>query len=222
MMMSASQLPTKSRRGLTLLEITLVLVIIAVIAAMVLPRLVGTATSYRLRLAAQKTQAGLTQARNQALKNGRASIFACVESGQTYAVIPTTVDAQGLERAMSSVEPFLSMTPDELDTMRSQTEGLTGARLSRLPMEVTITAVHVVNTVSPPIAAPSTTSPITSTISSNVSQIRFLPDGTSTDALIVLSNNRDQSIGVVLRGITGTSSITEIASGAMSSQGGSR
>lgn len=203
------------RQGFSLLEITLVLAILAVIAALALPRLVGSASSYRMRIAAQQVQAGWARARNQALKDGSPSLFVCSKSGQTFAVIGGSDNPTATAETLSSIESFLTMTADELDLTESPTN--MGARLERLPVEITISAVHSMDAVPPPIANGESTG--AAAVSSSISQIRFLPDGTSSDALIVLTNNREQSIGIMLRGITGTSSVMDIDSGSIAGVG---
>jgi general secretion pathway protein H len=65
----------RAQRGFTLIEVTVVLVIIALVTALVMPQMSGVQSKADMRAAARGIAAGLRMTRNLAMTHGRSEAF---------------------------------------------------------------------------------------------------------------------------------------------------
>jgi prepilin-type N-terminal cleavage/methylation domain-containing protein len=80
-----------SRRGFTLLEVTLVMAVIVLLAAMVLPSMEAMYGDVRLSAAADQVRGRWADARTKAIEEGRPYRFATQPDGQ-YKIAPDTTE----------------------------------------------------------------------------------------------------------------------------------
>ena len=76
------------RRGFTLLEVTLVLAVIVLLAAMAYPSIEAMYASVRLTAAADQVRAAWADARAKAIEDGQPYRFAVMPQGGRYRIAP--------------------------------------------------------------------------------------------------------------------------------------
>ena len=182
------------RRGLTLVEICLVLTLLVVIASFAIPLLGGAVERRSLMSGAGLLQAGWTRAR-----------LAAMQSGQTYAV---RLEPKGSRFQVLSLDqlslPESQEVPQEDPDAEHSTYDILRLFKTRLPDGVVFGHADIANS-----------NLLTATMGSTgdgpwSSPILFRPDGTTSDASVVLVNEPGQTVRVTLRGLTGTSIASEV------------
>ena len=182
------------RRGLTLVEICLVLALLVVIGSFAIPLLGGAVERRALVSGAGMLQAGWTRAR-----------LAAMQSGQTYVVRfePKGSRFQVLSLDQLSLPESQEMQPEDPEADNSPYDILRFFK-TRLPDGVIFASANVSNS-----------NQFTATMGSAgdgpwSSPIIFRPDGTTSDATVLLVNEPGQTIRVTLRGLTGTSIASDV------------
>lgn len=190
----------KSSRGMTLLELLLVLAVCVAAAAMVLPTLRGPLENQRLRKAGDAVRAEWNRTRVLAMKTGRIQIFQCEFGTNTYVVQTWVADSDDQQSTNDAVPGF--------GTAKR------GSGFNPIQDERTITEGILFQ--SGEAAEDSRGSSIVSQFgSANTQQstpILFYPDGTTSTAKVVLANDRGSYLVVSLRGLTGVSQISDLLS----------
>jgi type II secretory pathway pseudopilin PulG len=181
---------------LTLIEILLVLAILVAIGAIVTPVLTGAFARSQLRTGGEVVQSAWLRARMAAMETGHIHLFRYqLKTGEFQVVsladLVATGGQTGLQQAPVAIEAEGPATIPRLN-------------LQRLPSGVVFAAGEV---------APS--AHLTAMFSGLLNAqwappIVFHPDGTCTDAVVLLSNENQLSIPVVLRGVTGVARLGEI------------
>jgi prepilin-type N-terminal cleavage/methylation domain-containing protein len=183
--------PTKSTgRGFTLIEVLLVLVLLVVIGALAAPILTGALSRSQLRNGGDIVQAALTRTRLTAMESGQTQVFRCEMKGRRF---------QAGSMAELASAGGVPVGPD-VD------EGPHTGRLdvTRLPSGVTFGAGQF----APSQQLAAFLGQTSDATWSN--PIVFSPDGTCTDATLLLVNETKQTIRVTLRGVTGTATVGEV------------
>jgi prepilin-type N-terminal cleavage/methylation domain-containing protein len=188
----AKRLPR--RRGLTLIEICLVLTLLVVIASFALPLLGGAIERRSLMSGAGLLQAGLIRARLAAMQSGQAYVVRLEPKGSRFQVL--SLDQLSL--------PESQELPQEDPDAEHSTYDILRFFKTRLPDGVVFGHADV-----------SSSNQLTATMGSAgdgpwSAPILFRPDGTTSDASIVLVNEPGQTVRVTLRGLTGTSIASEV------------
>jgi len=182
------------RCGLTLVEICLVLALLVVIASFAIPLLGGAVERRALMSGAGLLQAGWTRAR-----------LAAMQSGQTYVV---RFEPKGSRFQVLSLEqlalPESQELPQEDPDAEHSTYDILRFFKTRLPDGVIFGRADVANS-----------NLLTATMGSAgdgpwSTPILFRPDGTTSDASVLLVNEPGQTIRVTLRGLTGISVASEV------------
>lgn len=176
------------RHGFTLLEISLVLVILVVISALVAPNFQGTLNNERLRKGTESIAASWTQTRATAMQTGETQVWACEIGGAGYSANVASSNAMGESVANA---PGLS--------------GGTAASIAELsetlPAGIEITQAIVSD-------SDTLTSMQQSTLTneSGRASLFFFPDGTSSNARITLAlaEGGDRAMTVMINGLAGT------------------
>jgi len=180
-------------RGVTLVELCLVLALLVVIAAIAIPAMGGAFARASLRGGCDTLRAAWSKARMAAIQKGQTFVFHCEPRGSRFQLIP--LDQIGLpeNQDQQAANPDAERAPEDI------------LRLARtqLPDGVIFAKADIVN--STQLAA--TGSPDGGAWSS---PILFRPDGTTSDASIVLQNEPGNTIRVTLRGLTGISTSGEV------------
>src|SRR5262245_37526094 len=182
------------RRGLTLVEICLVLTLLVVIASFATPILSGAMERRALTSGAGLLQAGWIRARNAAM-----------QSGQTYVV---RLEPKGSRFQVCSLDQLMlpesqQLPPEDSDAEYSAYDILRFFK-TRLPDGVIFGKADVANS-----------NLLTATMGTAgdgpwSAPILFRPDGTTSDASVLLVNEPGQTVRVTLRGLTGTSVAGEV------------
>jgi type II secretory pathway pseudopilin PulG len=183
-----------ARCGLTLVEIILVLSLLVIIGAVSVPLLQGSLTRSRLSNGGERLRAAWSRARLAATQSGQAYAFRFVPKGSRFQIMPLA------DLADAGAVPLDALVDD------AESEGGDSARQpdNSLPEGVTFAAGQV--SAAPQLEAGATTSSAWST------PILFHPDGTTSDAVVILANEEDLTLRVTLRGLTGIARVSDIGS----------
>jgi prepilin-type N-terminal cleavage/methylation domain-containing protein len=189
------------RRGFTLLEMLLVLAILVVVAALAAPALRGAIQSARLRAAGDTIRTEWTRAHVKAMKTGRIQVFRYELGGMKYSIQPWIAGDDALEGSAQSASGF-AVADQTQDTANVGA----GNELPEGTMFVGGDAVME----SRSLAIEQTAMEATQFESEWSRPILFYPDGSTSDAFVVIANENKVGVKVMLRGMTGTSTVGEI------------
>ncbi len=177
------------QRGLTLVELLLVLTLLVVIGAFTAPLLNGVYARVSLQNGGELLRAALSRARFSAVEAGEPFVFRCEQKGSRYQIIK--LDELGMPEAEE-------LAPDDPDVEHHPAD-MMRLGLARIPDGVIFAGAEVAS--SNQLAA--TIGPSSSEVWSE--PILFHPDGAATDASLLLANGQGQTLRVTLRGVTGIS-----------------
>ncbi len=190
------------KRGFTLVELLLVLAILVILAATAAPMLRGTMQDAALRSAADQIRVEWTRANVRAMKTGRIQVFRFEQGGAQWSVQPYAAADDEIESA-PAVQGF-GNAEEEIAS-------------PRLDKTLTVTLPEGVTFASGEALTEGRALSIEQDISQanrfdgNWSQpILFYPDGSSSDAFVIVVNEREVGIRVSLRGMTGGVTLSEI------------
>ena len=182
------------RRGLTLVEICLVLALLVVIGSFAIPLLGGAVERRALVSGAGMLQAGWTRARLAAMQSGQTYVVRFEPKGSRFQVV--SLDQLSLPESQD-------LQPEDPEAENSPYDILRFFK-TRLPDGVIFASANVSNS-----------NQLTATMGSAgegpwSSPVIFRPDGTTSDATVLLANQPGQTIRVTLRGLTGTSTASDV------------
>ncbi|NNJ25718.1 prepilin-type N-terminal cleavage/methylation domain-containing protein [Alienimonas chondri] len=189
----AEQRPAGRRRaGFTLVEILLVLVVLATIAALISPVALRIFGDYALKQSAEAVRSDLTRARLNAVQEGVVYEFRAESGGDRWVVVPA-------EREAGSADPdaVTDWVPVSAGTL---SEGVT------FPSDGALSLTTGRPTADYFLGLPD---------ASQLAQlqwappIRFQPDGTAAEAFVTISDERG-GVRVAVRSLTGTASIEPV------------
>ena len=189
------------RNGFTLLEMLLVLAILVAVAALAAPAMRGLIQSARLRAAADTVRTEWTRAHVKAMKTGRIQVFRYELGGTKYSVQPWIAGDDALESSAPAIAGF--GTADESQETANVGEG------RELP-EGTLFVAGDAAVESRSLAIEQTAMDATQFESEWSRPILFYPDGTASDAFVVVANENKVGIKVELRGMTGTATLGDV------------
>jgi type II secretory pathway pseudopilin PulG len=190
------------RRAYTLMELLLVLAILIAVAAAAAPALTGVIQDQRLKSGADEVRIAFTRAHIKAMKTGRIQVFRCELGGSQFSVQPWAAADDAIEAAPQVLG--FGAAEEEVASPR-----LDESAAVELPEGVTFLS----SAASLEARAQSIERDIkdASRFEASWSQpILFYPDGSTSDAYVVVANEREVGIRVELRGMTGTASLGEI------------
>jgi type II secretory pathway pseudopilin PulG len=182
------------RRALTLVEMCLVLALLVVIGAMAAPLMEGSFSRAGVQSGAELVRGAWARARLAAMESGQTYVFRFEPRGSRFQII--TLDKLGMPG--SEV-----MQPDAPNAERDVADMLRLSR-SRLPDGVIFAGGDV-----------SSSSQVLATLGT-IDQtawsapILFHPDGTTSDASVLVANAAQQTVRVTLRGLTGIASASDV------------
>jgi prepilin-type N-terminal cleavage/methylation domain-containing protein len=177
--------PKKGIKGVTLFEVLLVLAVAAVIAAMAWPALRRPLARYRLYSAADKVRTQWCQDRVEAMRSGRTYVFRYVVGGNQFRSGPE----EGTSAAASDGS-------DMIGDGRQRGDGT-------LPEGVKFLADAPALPANRQAAAPDESGDSWS------DPILFYPDGTTSDARLLLAGDQSCAVRLMLRGLTGAPSVSD-------------
>src|SRR3954447_2768836 len=182
------------KRGVTLVEICLVLALLVVIAAVAIPAMGGAFARASLRGGCDTLRAAWSKARMAAIQKGQSYVFRCEPRGSRFQIV--SLDQIGLPETQEQ-------QPTDSDAERAPEDIL---RLSRmqLPDGVIFAKADIGSSTQLAATGGTTDGGPWST------PILFRPDGTTSDASMVLQNEPGNTIRITLRGLTGISTAGEV------------
>lgn len=189
------------RKAFTLIEMLLVLAIVVAIAALSAPAMRGMVQSARLRAAADTVRTEWTRAHVKAMKTGRIQVFRYESGGAKYSVQPWIAGDDAIESSAPTTAGF--EVADSTQDSANVGEG------SELP-EGTMFVGGDAAAESRSLAVEQTAMDATEFESEWSRPILFYPDGTTSDAFVVVANENERGIQVNLRGMTGTATLSDI------------
>lgn len=179
------------KRGVTFLEIMVVIVILGILAAVALPNMMGTRSRSALRTGARSIAAAGLQARQAAIAYGKETELIIDMENKTWMILlmPEDDDApvnRGRRRAP---------TRSSLRTEREMAPGYTSEEQIRdLPQRVTFGEITTWSDEDN--VRPRTTRRGVLSRSSDLRRLTFYPNGSSSGMAIQLVNDRDRSLTV--------------------------
>ena len=203
------------RKGFTLLELLLVLALLVVMAGFSWPALRGPAANARLRDAARQLRANWAETRLDAMQQGTTFAWRYAPAKSRYARAPYTLPPWINEEDRGA----------ELRSNQSPRAEVRATVIDRLPDDVSFAEPDLLDSLhdagfGSDVDRAGGDSPLLddSTLSlggfDDWSQwsdpILFYPDGTTSDSIVILRDERGRSISIALRGITGTASLGRV------------
>jgi len=191
------------------MEMLLVLAILVITAALSAPALRGVMRNAELTSAAEKVRTEWTRGHVLAMKTGRIHVFRYEPSGRKYKTEPWLADDDALESATGEGTARLAQPAPATATMPSQSDP-TGGK-NQLPEGTKF--------IEGDLASDNRTTAIENGLAQMASDggdwsrpILFFPDGSSSDAYVVVGNDRQVGRKVELRGLTGVVKVSDISS----------
>jgi type II secretory pathway pseudopilin PulG len=193
---------------MTLVELLVVLALLVVIGSIVVPVFTGSFASVRLRRAGDQVLTRWSQARARAIETGEAYQFQFTPESGAYQVEPWMAVMEvgvGASRAApsataASTSDAASVTSDDSAAVQSRS----------LPEKITFHGGELV--VEDALSRERQVASMKSAGDELSTPILFFPDGTTSEASVVLANDRNQFVRLTLRGLTGVGRATEILS----------
>jgi type II secretory pathway pseudopilin PulG len=192
---------------MTLVELLLVLALLVIIGSIIVPVFTGSFASVRLRRAGDQVLTRWAQTRARAIETGEVYQFRfTVDSGnfQIERWLPMEESEEG---------PLSSRTTTASDASGGEaatTDDLGAPIEAALPEEIVFQGGQIA--VEDAAADKEQVQSLEARGSAASTPILFFPDGTTSEASLVLANNRQQYVRLSLRGLTGVGRATSILS----------
>ena len=187
----------RCHRGLSLLEILLVLALLVIIGAVAAPAIARFAKTQQLRDSANLIRGEWARARVQAMKSGRIHVFRYEQEGSQYVVDFWMAADDELEAGDDSeIAQAAAGTPWDAESLPDGVQFLLGQNADEATgqqIEADL-ATHSNATDAGVWSAP----------------VLFYSDGTTSSADVVLANDRGQAIRISLRGLTGIGTVSDV------------
>jgi len=197
------------RGGMTLIELLLVLALLVVIGSMVVPVFTGSFASVRLRRAGDQVLTRWAAARARAIETGEVMQFRFTPETGTYQVEPwagVIGDEPDGARAVSSSSYATADIPDPTSTAAKDDESQENGKA--LPEQIIFHRGDMA--MEDPLTGERRVGSMQSAADSQSTPILFFPDGTTSEASVVLANDRQQYIRLTLRALTGVGRVSEV------------
>ncbi|MGD9634917.1 MAG: hypothetical protein AB7G28_04970 [Pirellulales bacterium] len=200
------------RRGLTLFEILLVLALLVVIAGVMMPAISNSLTRARLTSGGELVRAAWGKARLAAMQAGEPYVFRYEQGGSRYQIVQLAALTAENAGDLNTLPPL----SDE-DEEYAEADMLRLAK-SRLPTDIIFSQGQVAavpQMAGPAVtgtaaAGPASASPAMKAEGGWSQPIMFYPDGTTSDAAVLVANPDGETLRVTLRGLTGISRAGEV------------
>jgi hypothetical protein len=178
---------------LTLVELVLVLALLVVIGAITVPLMQGMFSRVALDGAGDLLRGAWAKARLSAMQSGQTHAFRYEPLGRRFQII-----------ALNSLgDPAKNELYPEIEEADPEPAEFVRLSQNRLPEGIVFHSGNVASSAQ-------TMATIPMALESTWSQpILFFPDGTTSDATLLLSNSQEAAIRVTLRGLTGISQSVE-------------
>jgi Tfp pilus assembly protein FimT len=203
--------PKRRRSGMTLLEILLTLCLLVILASITWPGLGRPMATQRLRESADQVRMEWVRTRVDAMSSGQLYVFRYSPDGNTYAVEVQATEDGVSDTTQASPSGTVGSSPSVAGEGLDQATGL-GSAQRRLADKVRFVSDQTAGQSSPPSTTPDAQSPAAADFSLSP-PIYFYPDGTCSDARVRLTNEYNQTIDLLLRGLTGVVQVSAVQSG---------
>jgi Tfp pilus assembly protein FimT len=204
---------------MTLVELLVVLALLVVIGSIVVPVFTGSFATVRLRRAGDQVLTRWSQARARAIETGDVYQFTYTPDSGTYQVGPWSVTVD--EAGGSGAAPTRSISPASAAPTASVSTSDTGATTSAIDEAGAGQSITLPGTilfqggqiaVEDALVGERQVASLQSTGESISTPVLFFPDGTTSHASVVLTNDRNQFVRLTLRGLTGVGRATDVLS----------
>lgn len=216
--------PLRSLRGMTLVEILVVLALLVVIGGLVVPVFTGSFASVRLRRAGDQVVTGWSRARSEAIESGQPYQFRFTPESGKFIIEPWTglLGEEGLASQNSSSSSASSASASTSSTTTNASSSSTATKSSSESSEGTSTAstngalpeeIVFKNgelAVEDYQSGERSVGSLQDAGESESIPILFFPDGTASGASVLLTNGKKQFVRVTLRGLTGVGRASEV------------
>jgi prepilin-type N-terminal cleavage/methylation domain-containing protein len=197
----------RARRAFTLAEILLVMAVLVVIASITVPIMKGALENYRLRKSADSMRSAFASARGAAARTGMTYIFQYTPGTAEYTIQPWSTGDEFLE---ISAAPTIDMG----GASTAAAPAIKPLKTSPLPEgilfhgSVTDSSLRDLRTIS----GSGDNATALGSAPQGAPPILFYSDGSSSNATLVLKNNRGSYVEIKLRGLTGHSTASNLLS----------
>ncbi len=198
-----------SRRGITLLEMLLVLGLLVAIAALTMPSVSRPLENHRLRKSADLIRGEWQKARAKAMEAGRTYVFRYEPEAAGYQVEPWYSDEDFLE---SSEITGMGTPGSSATTTSAMFFNDAPAALKQLPEGIVFITSDTAQDVRAMLDM-SGTEGMQNQDTTMSSPIFFYPDGTSSTAQLLVKNPRERYVKLTIRGLTGVVYVSDLMSG---------
>jgi len=199
-MSSHKTTPRRAVRGVTLIEVLLVLCLLVMLAGMSWPLMSRAFDAQRLRTAADQVRTAWVRARTNAIDTGCVHVFRYTTEGGRFQV----------ERR-SEGDPAAAAIQDELAGLSEGAAPPTAKSVAeRLPEGISFAAAELAADPRATAAPAASQGELKEGETGWSDPVSFYPDGTTTTALVRLKNQHGRCIEVRLRGVTGVVTIGEV------------
>ncbi len=219
------------RRAFTLAEILLTLAILVIVTALVWPTVQNSLAGRRLQTAVDSVRTEWCQARVEAMRSGRTYAFRYIVGGDRYHLGPqdasgsgtSALPAQGDDSSGATASSPGSVSPPASNAAAEPSTA--GNDQSDMPVEGEPTlveekslpdGVHFVTGETSDSSLASSAGGDTQSLDGSgdawSDPVLFYPDGTTSNARLVLAGKRGGAMRLELRGITGTVTVSDTAS----------
>jgi Tfp pilus assembly protein FimT len=188
----------RRRSAITLLELMLVLAILVAMSALAAPTINRTWERYRVKLAGDQLRAAFSQAHVKAMSSGQMQVLRFEIGGDQYAVQPWMAGDEVIN--VSAKEAYEQSQPQfEVETVEPK----------RLPENITFASAQAKFDT----RAAEVEEEAIRQIGGGVQwsqPILFYPDGSSSQAKVIVANPRGEAVAVTLRKLTGLTTVSEL------------
>ena len=195
------------RTAFTLLELLLTLAVLAAIAAVSIPQVGLLMGDRRLVRAGDQLRVEMTRLRVESMREGRVMMLEAMLEGTSFRIKPFFSAADSVEAFDQTGSQSGMLTGAQQGVFTTITQDTTVEEIVELPEDVVVSAVGVVSA--------ARAMEIEQLTIANQSEgwshpILFYPDGSTSTAVVTLSNPTLGKVIVKIRGITGDVSVSEV------------
>jgi Tfp pilus assembly protein FimT len=191
------------------MELLLAVALMAVLGAIAWPYMGNAFAGMKLKSAAQQIQSEWGKARVKAISTGLPHVFRFNLQAGEYSIVPWEEEDAAIEASMAVPIGNTPATPTSTSAVTTYSGAATTAG-PKLPDGMLFVDIQrTSDTRSVNADAQLSAAGVTATSP----PIVFYPDGTSTDAVLTITNGRGRNITVNLRGLTGITRVGEITAG---------
>ncbi len=193
----------RATRGFTLMELLLVLVLLVIAGSIAMPAITGAFSSVKLRRAGDAVITRWAEARAQAVESGIVYQFRFMPESGRYRLEPWSALGEELptsETASSTTRPETPATRKHLDqspTIEAQ-----------LPETIVFHGGQAA--IDEPLSGERRVDSLQSAESAWSTPILFFPNGTASQATIVLASEAPQYLRLTIRGLTGVARASSV------------